>query len=310
MTTAAQREFIDRVHTFLALQHPNLLRIYGTSSSGLDTFVISPFLDLTPVFVRIDACHSLERRPIVLGVARALSYLHSHDIIHGGLDAYHVFLSPSNERPVFVHTSGTGVVGDKAQGKLDANFLAHPFDVRTIFALLALPYIQDANEEAVKNIPADVTSTSSDTEGYVDAWILSPPTVYGASSGIAGVAPRNSFQIPMIIAMALKMGQAVVVGEGTATWDNVHVQDLVEAYILFIAKALSSVGSKGFFTKLFNSNSKSSYAKFHNLNVASDRHARRHHRPLLTRARRHSYFGIQVYHRFVGICRGGQRARG
>ncbi|KZV84477.1 kinase-like protein [Exidia glandulosa HHB12029] len=90
-------EFVDSVHTLLALQHPNLLRIYGTSSSRLDTFVISPFLELTPVFVRIDDCHSLERRPIVLGVARALAYLHSHDIIHGGLDAYHVFLSPSNE---------------------------------------------------------------------------------------------------------------------------------------------------------------------------------------------------------------------
>ncbi|KZV91000.1 NAD(P)-binding protein [Exidia glandulosa HHB12029] len=177
------------------------------------------------------------------------------------------------KRPVFVHTSGTGVVGDKAQGKLDANFLAHPFD--------------DTNEEAVKNIPADALHRNvdllvfaADTEGYVDAWILSPPTVYGAPSGIAGVPPRNSIQIPMIIAMALKMGQAVVVGEGTATWDNVHVQDLVEAYILVIAKAVSSHhgnGSKGFFTKLFkrdaNSGSKSvsSYAKFHN--VASDRHA-------------------------------------
>ncbi|KZV84516.1 NAD(P)-binding protein [Exidia glandulosa HHB12029] len=155
----------------------------------------------------------------------------------------------TGKRPVFVHTSGTGVVGDKSEGTLNTEFLAKPFD--------------DASEDAVKNIPAealhrnvDLLIFGADSEGYVDAWIVSPPTVYGASTGFF---PRNSIQIPMLLSMAIKTNQAVVVNDGTATWDNVHVEDLAEAYLFIIAKAWSSRGS-----------TISSYAKFYN--VASDRH--------------------------------------
>ncbi|KZV84483.1 hypothetical protein EXIGLDRAFT_288072 [Exidia glandulosa HHB12029] len=39
-TAEDQRAFIDAVHSLVTLQHPNLLRVYGTSTSGRDVFVI------------------------------------------------------------------------------------------------------------------------------------------------------------------------------------------------------------------------------------------------------------------------------
>ncbi|KZV78358.1 kinase-like protein [Exidia glandulosa HHB12029] len=96
-TAEDQRAFIDAVHSLVTLQHPNLLRVYATSTSGRDVFVISPFLDTTDVLDRLIDCPSLERERVVLAAARAISYLHSRDETHGDINAYNVLMTRTND---------------------------------------------------------------------------------------------------------------------------------------------------------------------------------------------------------------------
>ncbi|EJD45662.1 NAD(P)-binding protein [Auricularia subglabra TFB-10046 SS5] len=137
----------------------------------------------------------------------------------------------TGKRPVLIHTSGTGVIMDWSHGVLDPQVAAAPID--------------DGVEEDIKtrikpeNIhrPVDSRIFAADAEGYVDASIIAPPLIYGPSSG---PLPRESRQIPIIIDMALKTGQAVKIGDGSATWDNIHIDDLLDFYELLLKHVLST----------------------------------------------------------------------
>jgi nucleoside-diphosphate-sugar epimerase len=66
--------------------------------------------------------------------------------------------------------------------------------------------------------------------------IISPPTIYGLGRG-----PGNtrSIQVYNLAARTLRDGQAPVVGRGLTEWDNVHIHDLTDIYILFL-KAIAT----------------------------------------------------------------------
>lgn len=114
----------------------------------------------------------------------------------------------------------------------------------------------------------------ADAANLIDGWIVSPPTIYGPCGG---PVQRDSVQIPLIVKLALAKNQAVYLGDGTATWDNVrcsflsiasltlrqqvHVEDLVDLYDLVLAKALAAETRS---TKI------SPYAKF--ILVSSGKH--------------------------------------
>lgn len=62
------------------------------------------------------------------------------------------------------------------------------------------------------------------------------PTIYGEGSGKFN---RNSIQLPTLTRTFIKLGHAVVMGEGAGVWDAVHVADLTPLYELLLAKALA-----------------------------------------------------------------------
>lgn len=133
------------------------------------------------------------------------------------------------KRPVLIHTSGTGMIMEKAHGEFNAEFADNPYD--------------DAVEEHIKTrirpeyIHRDVDDLvfAADEEGYVDGRIIAPAVIYGLPTG---PLPRESRPIPIIVDMALKAKQAVKVGDGTATWDNLHIEDLLDLYELLIEATL------------------------------------------------------------------------
>lgn len=65
------------------------------------------------------------------------------------------------------------------------------------------------------------------------------PTIYGEGTGKFN---RSSIQAPTLIRTAVKLGQAVVLGEGTGVWDSVNIADLTPLYELLLYKVL--VGEK------------------------------------------------------------------
>jgi len=69
--------------------------------------------------------------------------------------------------------------------------------------------------------------------------IVIPPLIYGISTGLFNCA---SFQIPVLIRTALKRGKVEMIGPGEATWDSVHIGDVVDAYITLMDQLLAAYG--------------------------------------------------------------------
>ncbi|KAJ7065557.1 hypothetical protein C8F01DRAFT_1053661 [Mycena amicta] len=132
---------------------------------------------------------------------------------------------------VFIHTSGTGALTDNAQGQ---------FADEKIY--------QDLDCAAIRAIPTTYVHRESDSmiseaseQGYVRAYVVMPPLIYGRGTGPFS---RTSVQIPALIRAALNLGQAVHVGPGLSMWNGVHVQDLVDLFMILLDDAVNSVRPK------------------------------------------------------------------
>jgi len=146
----------------------------------------------------------------------------------------------SSDNPILIHTSGTGVVSDDAEGE---------------FAPTGQKIWNDNSEDDIRSIPpeqphrlVDLEIFRADEHQHCSAYIVAPSTIYGIGSGPVN---KISQQIPGAVRVAVKHKQAVYIGKGTNKWNNVHINDLIELYLLVLSRALS--GTK----------ESSSYAKFY-----------------------------------------------
>ena len=57
--------------------------------------------------------------------------------------------------------------------------------------------------------------------------------IYGHGLGVG----KDSVQIPMLAAQGKKSGIVRVIGKGLNTWSNVHIEDVVDLYLLALEKA-------------------------------------------------------------------------
>jgi len=134
--------------------------------------------------------------------------------------------------PIFIHTSGTGVLMDNAAGLHDTDVV----------------YV-DTNPEQIESLPVtaahrpvDLEVVAADKQGYVRTYIVLPPTIYGIATGKLydlGIANRHSIQIPIAIKTSLDRGQGGVVGEGKNIWPHVEIQELVDLYQILFDATLS-----------------------------------------------------------------------
>ncbi|KAF9449168.1 NAD(P)-binding protein [Macrolepiota fuliginosa MF-IS2] len=126
--------------------------------------------------------------------------------------------------PIFIHTSGTGVLNDNAAG------------------LKATDVVwDDANPNQIEQLPptashrdVDLEVIQADKEGYVRTYIVAPATVYGIASGKfvdAGLQNKHSIQIPALISASVDRGQAGMIGKGVNIWPNVDINDVADLYI-------------------------------------------------------------------------------
>ena len=120
---------------------------------------------------------------------------------------------------VFLHTSGSSVVGTRAGGAL----VEQAFDEDTPFT----PSPQRAARVAIDNM---VRASARDG---VRAIVIAPSLIYGRGHGLN----PHSMQVPWLIAFAKKSGVPKHVGPGENRWANVHIDDLITLYVLAIEKA-------------------------------------------------------------------------
>ena len=135
----------------------------------------------------------------------------------GAVDAIVDALAGSDKR--FIHTSGSSIVGTRAGG----NWLDGTYDEYTGFE----PSAFRAARVAINN------KVLASTERGVHAVVIAPSLIYGHGHGVH----RDSMQVPWMLNLAAERGIACHVGPGENAWANIHIDDLVELYLLAIKGA-------------------------------------------------------------------------
>ncbi|KAF9647141.1 NAD(P)-binding protein [Thelephora ganbajun] len=131
--------------------------------------------------------------------------------------------------PILIHTSGTGVLKDNAEGKYEGT---------DIYSDLDIPKIESLPDTQVHRI-IDRTIVAAAEEEYARTWIVLPSTVWGLADSIfvkEGLQKPSSQQIPDRIKLNVRLGKAVYIGEGENVWPHVHIDEVGKFYrILFDA---------------------------------------------------------------------------
>lgn len=119
-----------------------------------------------------------------------------------------------------LHTSGSSVIGDDARGHHRSDTV---FDEDT-------PLVVNSMKQPRRDI--DLMVLGAAKRGVRSA-VICPSNIYGIGRGLK----PDSVQIPFLAANARQQGVVQIVGAGLNVWSNVHLDDVVDLYLLALAKA-------------------------------------------------------------------------
>lgn len=142
----------------------------------------------------------------------------------------------TNKIPIYIHTSGTGVLMDNAAGLRDTDIIYVDTDPEQIESLPA----------TAAHRPVDVEIVAADKDGYVRTYIVLPSTVYGIATGKLfdlGISHAHSIQVPFAIKASLDRGQGGMIGEGKNIWPDVEIHEQAELFQLIFDAALSDANT-------------------------------------------------------------------
>jgi len=123
----------------------------------------------------------------------------------------------SGSGKVFLHTSGSSIVGDASGGEgTDRIYLEDQ---------LPAPTADKAARVAIDNLVLAAAGKG------VRSAVLCNTLIYGH-----GALPRDSVQLPRLLKQARKSGIVRHVGRGLNIWSNVHIDDVVDLYLLALEK--------------------------------------------------------------------------
>ncbi len=119
-----------------------------------------------------------------------------------------------------LHTSGSSVIGDDARGNRVSDAI---FDEDT-------PLVVEPLKQPRRDIELRVLAAAGDGIRTV---VICPSNIYGIGTGLT----KRSFQIPFLVDRAHENGVVRIVGKGVNRWSNVHIEDVVDLYLLAVEKA-------------------------------------------------------------------------
>eukprot|EP01118_Nematostelium_gracile_P014502 TRINITY_DN566_c0_g1_i1.p1 TRINITY_DN566_c0_g1~~TRINITY_DN566_c0_g1_i1.p1 ORF type:complete len:331 (+),score=86.49 TRINITY_DN566_c0_g1_i1:117-1109(+) len=153
------------------------------------------------------------------------------------VDGLRIKAKEGGKRPIFIHTSGTGVLIDlenpgfgQVGGKIYSDDKAEDFST--------LP-----DTRWHRNVD-QIVEAGSDA---IDTIIVIPPTIWGVGTGQFST---HSQQIPFLINSALQNKQVYQVGNGKNIWHHIHVVDLADLYLTLLKAALKGeapLGADGYY---------------------------------------------------------------
>ncbi|MBV6322597.1 NAD-dependent epimerase/dehydratase family protein [Duganella violaceipulchra] len=118
---------------------------------------------------------------------------------------------------VFLHTSGSSIVGDASGGE----------GTERIYFEDQLPA---PTADKAARVAIDDLVLAAAGKGVRSA-VLCNTLIYGH-----GALPRDSVQLPRLLKQARKSGIVRHVGRGLNIWSNVHIDDVVDLYLLALEK--------------------------------------------------------------------------
>lgn len=119
----------------------------------------------------------------------------------------------------FIQTSGSSVVSDASGGEASEEI----HDEETPFE----PLPEKKKRVVIDSFVCDAAKDN------VRSIIICPTMIYGRGGGYN----PHSIQVPFLVNQAKKDGAAKYIGTGANRWSNVHIEDLVDLYLLAIEKA-------------------------------------------------------------------------
>lgn len=128
-----------------------------------------------------------------------------------------------------IHTSGTAILPDTTRTDGFGKFAAEKIydDIKDVGEITSFPVTGHFHRD-VDTIILGANSSTLKTA------IVCPPTIYGRGSGTGN---NRSAQVPALTQLTLKRGEAFQVTEGKASWNNVHINDLANQYLLLTEDA-------------------------------------------------------------------------
>jgi nucleoside-diphosphate-sugar epimerase len=119
-----------------------------------------------------------------------------------------------------IHTSGSSIVGDDVRG---AELATSIFDEYTPLVI-----------QKLKQPRRDIDLQVLDAAGSgVRSSVICPSLIYGLGKGLN----PHSVQLPFLAENARQLGVVQILGAGRNAWSNVHIDDVVDLYVLCLAKA-------------------------------------------------------------------------
>jgi len=140
--------------------------------------------------------------------------------------------------PILIHTSGTGVLMDKAEGNFEG----------TNYYDDTIPEHLETLADTQFHRPVDLEVVGADSQGYLKSYIILPGVIYGIATGPlynAGVGHRHSTVSSLLIKKGVSRGDVGVVGEGLSKWPAVHIDDTADLYITLYDGVLSGRAGHG-----------------------------------------------------------------
>lgn len=196
-------KLLERGHTIVGLARSQ------EKAAQLRTHGIAPLLGTLADFnIIVEAARSADA---VVNAANADDTFSVDAIIHG--------LAGSGKP--FIQTSGSSVVSDRAAGEYSNAIFNEDTPIEPL-------------PERMLRVAIDRNVLKSAQRG-IRSIVIRPSLIYGRGHGLN----PNSIQIPRLIALARKHGVARHVGRGLNVWSNVHIDDVVDLYLLALADAPS-----------------------------------------------------------------------
>jgi nucleoside-diphosphate-sugar epimerase len=215
------------------LQHPNVSNFNISALIRGDNERVNKLtaLNVTPVIGSNDSFEIIEKvakdSHVVIHTSNSADDLPSTKAIISGLNQR---TKETGKPVIYIHTSGTGVLTEDVRGKKGSN---------TVYSDLNPDQINGLDDEQIHRNVDLLVINSADDNPLLKSVIVLPPLIYGIGTGPFN---RTSIQLPLLIRAALKRHKAEMIGPGEATWNNVHIDDLSDAYIIIFDQLLAAYG--------------------------------------------------------------------